>query len=172
MTSSLPAKPNETIVVNTGPLIAISKMGIERFVGLLPYRFVTPVEVRDEMLAGAAKGHQFGIPGWVKITRSDGMADHRLLSHLDKGEASVIQLALDLDASFVCIDERKARRFAAMSGLAVIGSLGLLARAKNLGLIDAVAPFIRIAEQDGIFYDKRLIAQFLIEMKESVSVDE
>ncbi|MBK7706462.1 MAG: DUF3368 domain-containing protein [Acidobacteria bacterium] len=147
-------------------------MGIERFVGCLPYSFLTPVEVRDEMLAGAAKGYQFGIPDWVKVVRSDRAADQRLLIHLDKGEASVIQLALDLDVGFVCIDERKARRFAAMSGLAVIGSLGLLARAKNLGLIDAVAPFIRTAEKGGIFYDKRLVARFLFEMKESASSDE
>ena len=83
MTSSLPAKPNEKIVINTGPIIAIAKMGIEAAIGRLPYDFVTPSEVRDELLAGAAKGYRFGIPDWIKVIRSEKFPDHRLLAHCD-----------------------------------------------------------------------------------------
>lgn len=57
------------------------------------------------------------------------------LAALDEGEASVIQLALEQSIPRVCIDEIKGRRAAAATGLAMLGSLGLIGKAKSLGLI-------------------------------------
>jgi len=166
MTSDLPKEQNETIVINTGPLIAISKMGIERAVGRLPFRFVSPSAVHNELIAGRAKGHRFNIPGWLEIITPGGPHDQELLLDLDIGEAAVIQLATDIDADFVCIDERKARQLAREIGIPVVGSLGLLGRLKRLELVDAVAPYVRSACNGGIFDDEGLITRFLDEMGE------
>ncbi|MEB3164194.1 MAG: DUF3368 domain-containing protein [Prochlorothrix sp.] len=54
-----------------------------------------------------------------------------LLNSLDLGEASVIQLALDLKLKTVCIDESVGRRVARLNGLRLTGSIGILLKAKQ-----------------------------------------
>ncbi len=83
------------------------------------------------------------------------------VASLDVGEAAVIQLAIKQNIKTVCIDERTGRRAALAVGLKVVGSLGLLGKAKTLGLISEVRPFIEKAKSGGIFYDDNLIESFL-----------
>lgn len=73
----------------------------------------------------------------------------------------MIQLALEQQLSRGCIDETKGRRAALSVGLQVVGSLGLLGKAKAEGLIKAVRPFIVQAQQNGLYYDAHLIMTFL-----------
>lgn len=73
-----------------------------------------------------------------------------LLADLDRGEAEVIALAQELYADLVIIDERLARRHAKRLGLKVTGTLGVLLRAKTLGLVPAVRPLIEQLRQSGI----------------------
>lgn len=53
-----------------------------------------------------------------------------VLTNLDLGEAAVIQLALEQNIDWVCIDDLKGRRAAHAAGLHFTGSLGLPATAK------------------------------------------
>ncbi len=50
---------------------------------------------------------------------------------------------------------------AADEGLTLLGSLGLLGRAKMLGYIDRMRPLIRKAQLNGVFYDAKLVDDFL-----------
>ena len=59
------------------------------------------------------------------------------------------------------IDELKGRRAAAASGLNIIGSLGLIGKAKKLGIISLVRPIVERAQASGIYYDTRLLESFL-----------
>jgi uncharacterized protein len=79
---------------------------------------------------------------------------------LDDGEAAVIQLALEQQLNRVCIDETKGRRAALSVGLQVVGSLGLLGKAKAEGVIKTARPFITQAQLSGLYYDANLIAAF------------
>jgi len=83
------------------------------------------------------------------------------IASLDIGEAAVIQLALEQNIETVCIDELKGRRAALAVGLKIIGSLGLLGKAKTLGIISEIKPYIEKAKDNGIFYDENLIKTFL-----------
>ncbi len=55
---------------------------------------------------------------------------------LDEGETAAIALAEFLDAELLLIDERLGFRVAKRRGLRVTGTLGLLDRAADLGLVD------------------------------------
>jgi predicted nucleic acid-binding protein len=80
---------------------------------------------------------------------------------LDAGEAAVIQLALELGVADVCIDEWRGRRAAAAAGLQVTGTLGLLGRAKRVGLIPEVLPWVEKLTASGVHYHPGLLRDFL-----------
>jgi predicted nucleic acid-binding protein len=61
---------------------------------------------------------------------------------LDIGEAEAIALAIELTPAILLIDEFAGRAVAAASGVPHIGVLGILARAKNEGLIHAIRPLL------------------------------
>lgn len=151
----------EKIVVNTSPLLSLTKMQALDTVGKLPFEFVSPREIETEILAGASQGYEVQIPDWLKIIALKNPLAPLAVAALDIGEAAVIQLALENSISLVCIDELKGRRAALAVGLKVVGSLGLLGKAKTLGLIRQVKPFIDKAKSAGIYYDDNLIEAFL-----------
>ena len=72
-----------------------------------------------------------------------------LSSQLDRGEAAVIQAAINHQVSTVVIDESLGRRMARLHQLNVTGSLGSLVKAAKAGLItDVEACFVRMHEKD------------------------
>lgn len=54
---------------------------------------------------------------------------------IGKGEASAIALALETADNVLILDDWKARRLAERLGLSVTGTLGVLIKAKNTGII-------------------------------------
>jgi len=152
---------SERIAINTGPLIALGKMQAFSVIEQLPFDFCCPPQVELELLKGAALGHPVIRPVWVKVLPLQAPLTPFASIALDDGEAAVIQLALELQLNLVCIDEAKGRRAALGVGLQVVGSLGLLGKAKAEGLINAVRPFITHAQQNGLYYDASLISAFL-----------
>jgi predicted nucleic acid-binding protein len=101
------------------------------------------------------------MPTWVEVAALSTPLSRVSVSTLDEGEAAVIQLALELGVAQVCIDEWRGRRAAAAAGLKLTGSLGLLGRAKNLGLTPAVRPWIDKMQIVGIHYHPELLLKFL-----------
>ncbi len=73
----------------------------------------------------------------------------------------MIQLALEQSIGRVCIDERKGRRVALAVGLQVTGSLGLLGKAKLLGIIPELRPEIEKLKKVGIYYGDGPIREIL-----------
>lgn len=152
---------NKRIVVNTSPLIAFEKMGVADFVEKLPVDFICPAQVQSEILAGKAKGFPVDFPAWIRVLSLKNPLSVLALANLDAGEAAVIELALQENVALVCIDEIKGRRAALAAGLQIVGSLGLLGKAKTLGLIARIRPFIERAQSSGIYYDAKLVETFL-----------
>jgi uncharacterized protein len=151
----------EPIVVNTGPLITLERIEALEVVGRLPLGFVCPQEVRDEIDQGSAVGHPEIKPSWLRVERLREPLSPMTLASLDRGEAAVIQLALERQIAWVCIDEWKGRRAALAAGLQVTGVLGLLGRAKRLGLLSEIRPLIELARERGIRYHPEIIRQVL-----------
>jgi len=151
----------ERIVTDTSPLLALTKMHTLDAVGKLPFEFICPAEVGAEILIGASQGYEVKIPDWLHVLPLSHALSPLAAVSLDSGEAAVIQLALEQNIKLVCIDELKGRRAALAVGLKVVGSLGLLGKAKALGLISVVKPLIEKAKLAGIYYDESLIEKFL-----------
>jgi predicted nucleic acid-binding protein len=63
-----------------------------------------------------------------------------LMAALDPGETEALCLALEVTPRFILVDERPTRRVAKQLNLPVIGTLGVLLRAKEHGLLTAIQP--------------------------------
>jgi uncharacterized protein len=77
---------------------------------------------------------------------------------LGPGEAEVIALGLEHRGSLLIIDDRLARRVAALNRLIYTGTLGVLVKAKQAGCLPAVAPVIRRMQSSGIWLGTELVA--------------
>jgi predicted nucleic acid-binding protein len=156
----LPTAP-ELLVINTGPLIALGRVDALDIVSKLPITIVAPLDVAGEIEAGSRLGHPVTMPAWVEVQPLAFPLARIAVGTLDEGEAAVIQLAMERAIETVCIDEWRGRRAAIAAGLRVTGSLGLLGRAKRVGLIVAVRPWIAKLDAAGVHYHPDLVAKFL-----------
>jgi predicted nucleic acid-binding protein len=125
---------------------------------------VMPPAVRDEVIAGGPAGigsAEVREAIWLRLISLQDPRRADLLADLDRGEAEVIALAQELDATLVIIDERLARRHAERLGLNLTGTLGVLLRAKRRGLVSAVAPLIDQLRHGGIRLSDSVVVEVL-----------
>ena len=74
--------------------------------------------------------------------------------------------AEEITASELLLDERAARAIATARGVNIIGTAGLLARAKQRGFVTAVRPFLEHMPVEGFRYSRRFVEGFLKELGE------
>ncbi|TLM68167.1 MAG: DUF3368 domain-containing protein [Deltaproteobacteria bacterium] len=152
----------KALVINTGPLIAlVAATGDLEFLRNRYARIVVPFEVGQEILTGGPSG--FAVPEFQAadfLEKQPGpiAIGTFLQNSLDKGEASVIQTALDQGITTVCIDEAVGRRVARLNGLALTGSLGILLRAKQEGSAVSIRAAIDNMQRHRIRISKELAA--------------
>ena len=65
-----------------------------------------------------------------------------LKTQVDEGQAKAIALAMELGDVFVILDDRKARQLSLQLNLKVIGTVGMLLRAKGFGIIPEIKPLL------------------------------
>ena len=162
--------PESAIVINTGPILAlIAATGDLSVLPKLYSRVIVPREVCDEVLANG--GTMFGVPEFASTDgierRTEPVVIGSLLSQLlDRGEASVVQLAISEGIETVCIDEHLGRRVARLNGLRVTGSLGVLIRAKREGHALSISDTVSRMREAGVFLSDRVIEAALREAGE------
>jgi|ERR1044072_3744265 predicted nucleic acid-binding protein len=153
------------VVVNTTPFLALGACNQIDLLRSLYDRVVVPEEVLRELSLGGVTSLSTGLTAahlkWVEVLPLSNPPSATLLGKLDPGEAHVIALALELGFEWVVMDERKGRKLAANHGLEVIGSLGILLKAKGAGLLPAVKPCIDAMISQGIWIDAALAALVL-----------
>ena len=136
------------VVSDTSPLTALITIGGQELLPRLFSEVVIPIGVRDELL----RAHSV-LPDWLRVEAvGDSEEAARLMIDLDRGEAEAIELAKELHADRLLIDERKGRRVAVREGVPVIGLLGVLLLAKRRGLIVSARALLgRLELEAGIY---------------------
>jgi len=74
---------------------------------------------------------------------------------LGKGESEAIVLYQEKQADFLLCDDKKAKKFAVNFGVRVVGSLGVLLKAKESHLVEEIAPLIAILNRSSVFIDQK-----------------
>ena len=136
------------VVSDTSPLTALLTVGEE---GLLPQLFIEviiPQAVQNELLRNHDR-----LPDWLRVANVQNPAQVGKFSQLvDAGEAEAIELALELHADRLLIDERKGRKLALQEGVAVIGLLGVVLLAKRKALISSARELIERLDREAGMY--------------------
>ncbi len=127
----------------------------------MPFAYIAPSDVERELAAGPAFGHPPVEAPWLEICDLRESLPIYASMTLDDGEAAAIQLALEQDIRYVCLDDRRGRRLAKALGLEVVGLLGLLTRAKRMGIITALRPYADKLMHVGARYSPKLIRDVL-----------
>jgi len=139
------------IVSNTTPLQYLHQIGL---LGILPGlygRILVPAAVADEITAGTDAGVELpdlSSLGWVEVRRVAPLT-WPVPRDIHRGEAEVIALAGTLGDPLLVIDDLAARRHAGLLNLKCTGTLGVLLKAKQAGLIDSVSPHVVRLEERG-----------------------
>lgn len=125
----------KVIISDTSCLIILSKIGE---LNLLRQLYKTVTITKDILL-------EYGehLPDWIEVQQAKDHYRQQLLEmQIDKGEASAIALALETNETIIILDDWKARKLAERLGLTVTGTLGLIIKAKNNGIIPSIKPFL------------------------------
>jgi predicted nucleic acid-binding protein len=154
-------REKKQIVINTGPILAlIAGLGDLAILKELYEKVFVPYEVCIEITTGSP--HEFGKrefqqAKWLKKIEEPLSLSSYLAGVLDRGEAAVIQYALDNNIETVCIDEIAGRRVARLSGLKLTGFIGIFLRAKELGIQVSVSKAIERMKHRGIYISEKVM---------------
>jgi predicted nucleic acid-binding protein len=127
------------VVADTSPLNYLALIGEIELLAALYETVLIPEEVHQELLRDqappAVRMWAASLPAWCKVRSVNPSADP-VLSELDPGERDAILLALESGIDTLLIDEISGRREAARHRLHVVGTVALLEKAAQRGLID------------------------------------
>ena len=85
---------------------------------------------------------------------------------LGRGELEAIALYKDINADFLLIDDRRAKSFAKLNDVNVIGSIGVMILAKELGKVETIREDLEKLLNSDVFISKSLISRVLISVGE------
>jgi predicted nucleic acid-binding protein len=139
------------VVCNTTPLQYLHQAGVLRILPALYGKILIPNAVADEISAGLKSGVNLPDPtmlDWIDV-RMVPLSTWPVPRDIHRGEAEVIALAGSIHDSIMILDDLAARRHANLLGLKFTGTLGVILRARNAGLLEAVLPVVESLELAG-----------------------
>ncbi|EOQ87923.1 PF11848 domain protein [Leptospira yanagawae serovar Saopaulo str. Sao Paulo = ATCC 700523] len=140
------------VISNTSCLILLSKI----------QQFAILKSLYNSVIITDTVKTEFGesIPDFIKVKNPKQEFSVKSLEQiLDSGEASTIALALESKNSLVILDDLKARKIAKNLGLKITGTLGILAKAKTLGIIEDLEKQIDELQRKGIWISESVLSE-------------
>ncbi|MBK8411387.1 MAG: DUF3368 domain-containing protein [Sandaracinaceae bacterium] len=106
--------------------------------------------------------HAVQSASWLELAADPEIHDLKLAP----GETAAILLGA-MSADALLIDERRGRAVASSRGIAVIGTLGIVAGARRRGLIESAGPVIAELRVDGFWLADAVVTALLRELGEA-----
>lgn len=130
----------EPIVTNSTCLISLERIGQLELLPDLFEPILAPPHVQQEF-GGSAP--------WLTVQAPQNAALVMALTQLvDPGEAEAIALALERN-TMLALDDLKARRVAQRLGVRIVGTIGILVRAKRQGVLSSLRPQLEALKNAG-----------------------
>lgn len=152
---------NEIWIVNASPIIVLAKAGLHELPLKMGQTVVVPEAVCAEVRNGPVDdpARRLLETSWGTVAAPTAEIPTSLLEWgLGTGETAVIALALERPGAVAVLDDAVGRHCAQAFRLPVIGTLGILLRAKRAGLISSAAAAINAIRACGLHLDDQTIA--------------
>ena len=137
------------VIADASPVIVLVNTGYVEVLPRLFGRVIVPPEVMDELgrpnRPAAVREFMSRRPDWMEV-RAPAAASS--IANLHAGETAAIQLATELRADLLLIDEVQGRRLAAERHIRLTGTVGVLELAATQGLLDLREAFDRVRQTD------------------------
>ena len=142
------------VICNTTPLLYLHQVGLLWIISEICENILIPPAVVIELNAGKEQG--VDVPdavefSWIQVKSPLGASANSLIRDLGDGECEVLLLALEHPGSMVILDDNLARRYAVLNKIPVVGTCGLLLKAKSCGMIPDVSSILNQLENKGFF---------------------
>ena len=85
---------------------------------------------------------------------------------VDDGEASAIALSFEFDKTLLILDDLKARKLAIKLNLNFTGTMGILLKAKEAGLVATIKPILEEIQLTNFRFSENILRQLLLIAKE------
>jgi predicted nucleic acid-binding protein len=154
---------NDTWVTNASPIITLAKADqLHLLVDLCKNLFV-PQAVVAEVLAGPpSDGARRALErGWGSVVAPECIAPELLEWRLGAGETAVLAVAMEQRPATAVLDDAAARSCARSLGIEVIGTLGVVLRAKKQGLIPLATTTLKQLCAAGLRLDDEMVRSAL-----------
>lgn len=160
------------VVSNATPLIGLVDIGRLKLLNTLFDEIYIPKAVYHEVTVKAREEgnlhDQVVRAEWINtVDVMNRVAVTSMTNGLDIGEVETIILAQEMDADLVIMDERQGRYKLAEMEMSRIGTLGVLLKAKQMGLINEVKPELDKLRQMRFRMSDLLYSSILNEANES-----
>lgn len=156
------------VVSNTSPILNLAIVDqlelLHRQFGeiVIPSAVLEELKVDEERPGSQAIREAFS-SGWIQTQEASNKPLVQLLKQtLDRGEAEAIALGIEINADWTLLDEREGRKVAKSLGVKVVGILGILLRAKQVGELESLQPVLdELINKAGFRIAPELLSQIL-----------
>ena len=157
---------NGLIIADSGPIFSLATIDKLHLLNDLFSDVFIPYAVWDEITRNSNVVYYNAIVNFFRyrIHKSNSVNDEFL--SLDLGETESIFLYEHLKADYLLLDDRKARKVAEARKINCIGTLGILTKSKEIGLISELRPLFEIFLNRKRYYSIDLMNQILTKFSE------
>ena len=159
----------ESAVVDTSPLIILSRAGELHLLQLAAEQVVVPTAVQREIEAYGPDDptvRAIAATPWLQVVASAPLPERVRALDLGAGESDVIAWALAHPACEAIIDDLDARRYATSLGIRLVGTIGLVLRAKQRGVLPRARPVLEELRGSGLYLSEPVLARVLASVGE------
>lgn len=152
------------VIVNSTPLIALCRIGCLNILEKMYHEIIIPSAVYLEVTAKEDEVcmQVRAARDWIHVEQIQDITEKKMYkAKLHDGEVEVMILAQEQKANLVVIDDNAAKKTAKYLGLTVTGTLGVLIKAKQRGMIESVYPLVLKLKQYGFYISPALESTIL-----------
>ena len=157
---------NGLVIADSGPIFSLAIINKLEILNQLFDTIRIPVAVWEEISRDKTTEQYQSIHLFFKSKIQQITGFNELTFIMDYGESESVILYKELQADFLLIDDKKARRIAENLGLNCIGTLGLLSVARDKKLIPELKPLFETFLNNRRYYSIELLNAILAKHKE------
>jgi len=151
---------SEPPVVNASPLIYLAHADLFHLLQLAGSLVRVPSIVAEEVRRRGPEDptvRAIEATAWLQEVKPEAISLQVSSWRLGPGETSVLSWAVLHPGCVVVLDDRAGRRCAEVLGIPMIGTLGLVLRAKRMGQISVARPLVERLREVGMYLADRVV---------------